>query len=171
MTNNRTFKTSALATAVASCIATGAAYAQESDTGFQLEEIIVTATRRAASIQDIPINIAAVSGAAIERQGLKDMSDLGSSMESRMAVDKAKRSLREAEERLKIVVRWNRQFDSRVEPLAKQVDGFRNLLDGTIPKATAVLARTIEALHAYKDVPAPDGTTQVSGSGEDAGAS
>jgi len=41
-----------------------------------IDEIIVTATRRAESIQDIPLNIAAVGGAQIEEQGFGDISEL-----------------------------------------------------------------------------------------------
>jgi len=40
------------------------------------DEIIVTATRRAESIQDIPINIAAIGGEQIEQQGFGDLSEL-----------------------------------------------------------------------------------------------
>ena len=40
------------------------------------DEIIVTATRRAESVQDIPINIAAVGGEQIEQQGFGDLSEL-----------------------------------------------------------------------------------------------
>jgi len=40
------------------------------------DEIIVTATRRAQSIQDIPFNIAAVGGEQIEKQGFDDISEL-----------------------------------------------------------------------------------------------
>ena len=39
-------------------------------------EIIVTATRRAESVQDIPLNIAAVGGEQIAEQGLTELSDL-----------------------------------------------------------------------------------------------
>jgi iron complex outermembrane recepter protein len=42
----------------------------------QLQEIIVTATRRAASAQDIPISITAVSGSSIEQAGIKDIGSL-----------------------------------------------------------------------------------------------
>ncbi|WP_206520191.1 Plug domain-containing protein [Altererythrobacter sp. BO-6] len=38
--------------------------------------IIVTATRRAESVQDIPLNIAAVGSEQIEEQGLTELSDL-----------------------------------------------------------------------------------------------
>ena len=40
------------------------------------DEIIVTATRRAESIQDIPINISAIGGAEIAQQGFDDLSEL-----------------------------------------------------------------------------------------------
>ncbi len=49
------------------------ALAQSEDTG---DTIVVTATRRAESIQDIPLNIAAVGGDQIEQQGLDDISEL-----------------------------------------------------------------------------------------------
>ena len=40
------------------------------------DEIIVTATRRSESVQDIPINISAVGGEQIEKQGFGDLSEL-----------------------------------------------------------------------------------------------
>lgn len=42
----------------------------------QLEEVVVTATRRAESIQEIPLNITAVSGEAIKSQGLASLADV-----------------------------------------------------------------------------------------------
>lgn len=42
----------------------------------QLEEIVVTATRRAESIQDIPLNISAVGAQQIDKQGFDDLSEL-----------------------------------------------------------------------------------------------
>jgi len=45
-----------------------------------LEEITVTATRRAASAEDLPISITAISGAALERAGIEDMSGLAHSV-------------------------------------------------------------------------------------------
>ncbi len=41
-----------------------------------LEEIVVTATRRSESIQDIPLNISAIGGAQIDKQGFDDLSEL-----------------------------------------------------------------------------------------------
>jgi outer membrane receptor protein involved in Fe transport len=45
-----------------------------------LQEITVTATRRAASAQDIPISITAVSGAALDEAGIEDIASLAHSM-------------------------------------------------------------------------------------------
>ncbi|MGA2776197.1 MAG: TonB-dependent receptor [Steroidobacteraceae bacterium] len=45
-----------------------------------LQEITVTATRRAVSAQDLPISITAVSGDALEQAGIEDISGLAHSM-------------------------------------------------------------------------------------------
>ncbi len=63
----------ALAIPIASSLVATPVYSQE-DSG--LEEIIVTATRREGTIQNVPINIAAVDGARIEEQGFAAIADL-----------------------------------------------------------------------------------------------
>ncbi len=45
-----------------------------------LAEVVVTATRRAVSAQDLPISITAVSGAALQQQGIDDIAGLAHSM-------------------------------------------------------------------------------------------
>jgi len=45
-----------------------------------LEEVVVTATRRALSAQDVPISITAVSGAALDQAGIEDIAGLAHSM-------------------------------------------------------------------------------------------
>ena len=42
----------------------------------QLEEIIVTATRREESLQDVPISVTALTGVALQQGGFSDMDDL-----------------------------------------------------------------------------------------------
>lgn len=42
----------------------------------QIEEVIVTATRRAESIQDVPVSVAAITGQQIQDLGIVDMDDL-----------------------------------------------------------------------------------------------
>ena len=43
----------------------------------QLEEIVVTAQKREASLQDTPISITAFDAAAIEAEGIFDVRDMG----------------------------------------------------------------------------------------------
>jgi outer membrane receptor protein involved in Fe transport len=45
-----------------------------------LQEVIVTATRRVASAQDLPISITAVSGLALEEGGIEDVAELAHTM-------------------------------------------------------------------------------------------
>lgn len=45
-----------------------------------LQEIVVTATRRAESVQDVPASITAVSGIALEQAGIEDMAGLAHSV-------------------------------------------------------------------------------------------
>lgn len=66
-----------------------------------------------------------------------------------MAVMRAKRALEEAEAKLRRVKQWSRDFDSRIEPLAKQLDHLRNVLTLDMPHAAAYLAQTIKTLADY----------------------
>lgn len=45
-----------------------------------LQEVVVTATRRAVSAQDLPISITAVTGAALDQAGIQDIAGLARSM-------------------------------------------------------------------------------------------
>jgi iron complex outermembrane receptor protein len=53
-----------------------------------LDEVIVTATRRAASAQDLPISITAVTGSSIEQSGIEDVAALAHSMAGVNVTDK-----------------------------------------------------------------------------------
>jgi outer membrane receptor protein involved in Fe transport len=68
-----------LAAAVAAALhGTGS---RASDAGDEsLEEVVVTASRRAVSAQDLPISITAVSGASLDQAGITDMAGLAHSM-------------------------------------------------------------------------------------------
>ena len=65
----------ALAT-VAAAIAQMPASAQEAPAANALQEITVTARRREESIQDVPIAVTAISGAALDRAGTADIGEL-----------------------------------------------------------------------------------------------
>ena len=53
--------------------------AADSDSG-SLEEVTVSATRRVTTVQDIPLSITAVTGAALEKAGIEDIAGLAHSM-------------------------------------------------------------------------------------------
>jgi outer membrane receptor protein involved in Fe transport len=57
-----------------------------------IEEMLVTATRREANVQDIPINIAAFEGALLEEREISDLADLGRNVPGLYVVDQGKRS-------------------------------------------------------------------------------
>ena len=83
--------------------------------------------------------------------GLKDATQV-----QEMAVARAKRALGEAEDRLNRVKQWNRQYESRVRPLAKDVDRLRDVLAGHMGKAVAYLTQVTRTLDAYADLTPPD---------------
>jgi outer membrane receptor protein involved in Fe transport len=58
------------------------------DAGISLQEVIVTATRRAESAQDIPASITAVTGAALEQAGITSTVDLARSLAGIDVIDK-----------------------------------------------------------------------------------
>ncbi len=74
-----------LATAVVAILYGTAAVAADEDV---MQEIIVTATRRAESAQNLPISITAVSGATLDQQGVVGIADLARSMAGINVVDK-----------------------------------------------------------------------------------
>jgi iron complex outermembrane receptor protein len=88
MLNNSTFRISTLSAAIASTLMTGQATAQNG----MLEEVIVTATRRAASVQDVPINITALGSDLIQRERLSDLSDIARRVPGMTVVDQGPRS-------------------------------------------------------------------------------
>jgi len=57
-----------------------------------VEVIIVTATRRAESVQDVPINIAAFEGDLLERREITDLAELGRNVPGLYVVDQGKRN-------------------------------------------------------------------------------
>ena len=84
------------------------------------------------------------------------------SVAERMAVHKAKLSLEEAEDKLRRIKKWNRDFGSQVEPLAKQLEKLQTVLANNLPQAIAFLVEAVKNLDAYhQDVR----TGNASGSG------
>ena len=92
---NRSFQKKSVAVAVtAACMTmTTAPQAQEEEGSSSLfEEIVVTATRRETSVQDIPYNISALSGDAMTQQNMVDQYDVLRSMHGVSVVDRGYRN-------------------------------------------------------------------------------
>lgn len=82
-----------------------------------------------------------------------DLSNLREvSAAERNAVTKAKRALDEAENKLRIVKKWNRDFANHVEPLAKQLEKLQTVLTNNLPQAIAYLANAVKTLDDYRGV-------------------
>jgi predicted RNase H-like nuclease (RuvC/YqgF family) len=87
------------------------------------------------------------------------------------AVRRAKQAVEEAENKLRRVKLWCRDFDSRIEPLAKQLDQLRNLYTIEMPKAAAHLALIMKALADYAGLvsSAPTSASTAAPGAEDSG--
>ena len=72
--------------------------------------------------------------------------------EHRRNLQVAKDRVKEAEEKLQRVKQWNRHFDSRVEPLAKQLGKLDNLLNGDMQKGVHWLEQAVKFLHEYAEM-------------------
>ncbi len=72
------------------------------------------------------------------------------------AVRKAKAALVEAEEKLRVVKRWARDFDNAADPLVKRLEGLRQYLDFELPNAITYLVQAQRTLEAYTEGPAPE---------------
>ena len=91
MSTDTTFRKTPLAVAMGAIIAgtSPGVLAQDAD-GF--EEITVTATRRATSIQDVPYNISAISGEDLEKALITDQADLMRAVPGVAVVDRGYRN-------------------------------------------------------------------------------
>ncbi|HEY2344237.1 MAG TPA: hypothetical protein VGH90_14430 [Chthoniobacteraceae bacterium] len=78
--------------------------------------------------------------------GLKDSSTL-----QQRQVAKAKAAMAEAEEKLRNIKKWNRDFDHTIDPMMKKLDGMRQYLDHDLPKALAFLLQAQRTLEAYTE--------------------
>ena len=72
-----------------------------------------------------------------------------------MAVQRAKRALDEAEEKLRVLKQWSRVFDNRVDPLVKQMEKLHTVLAHDMVQAVAFLAQAVSTLDAYAEVAPP----------------
>jgi hypothetical protein len=79
-----------------------------------------------------------------------------------MAVRKAQEAVREAEAKLAMLKKWDRDLENRSEPFVKQVNQLHDYLTTDMSRAVAYLAEVIKSLEAYTDVPRPGSSRQSS---------
>jgi hypothetical protein len=77
------------------------------------------------------------------------------SAEEQMAVHRAKRAVEEAESKLRLLKKWQREFDTQAQPLVKQMEKLHSVLSHDMVLAVTSLTRTIGTLSAYAEVQAP----------------
>ncbi len=93
-THNTLFKYSALAIAVSSCFVLPAQVsAQDIQTQVEeIEKVIVTGTRRVNDVQDVPVNITAISATQLERDRVYDLVDVAKWVPGLTIVDQGGRN-------------------------------------------------------------------------------
>jgi hypothetical protein len=75
-----------------------------------------------------------------------------------VAVQRAERAVREAEAKLIVIKKWDRELENKSEPLLKQTNQLHNFLTTEMPGAVEQLGQIVALLEAYADVnPAPGG--------------
>ncbi len=68
-----------------------------------------------------------------------------------MMVQRCKRSVEEAENKLRLLKQWNREFDARIQPLLRQTEKLHTVLSNDMVKAVAHLNEVITTLAAYAE--------------------
>ncbi len=87
-----------------------------------------------------------------------------------MEVHRAKKALDEAEDKLRVVKKWRREFDGRVQPLVKQMEKLHTVLTQDLVQAVAFLTKVENVLAAYADKAPASATPVAAGPAPGAGA-
>jgi hypothetical protein len=90
-----------------------------------------------------------------------------SSHSQQAAVAKAKQAMRDAEAKRLAVRQWQRQFDHRVEPLARQVEKLRHTVGHDLALAVARLSELIRTVSAYAEHSPPSPSSAASAADAD----
>jgi hypothetical protein len=69
-----------------------------------------------------------------------------------MAAHRAQRAVREAEEKQRVLKKWERELEGRTEPMVKLIDQLHGFLSSEMVKAVAYLGEIVESLQAYAEV-------------------
>lgn len=72
--------------------------------------------------------------------------------EAQMNVRRATQKVDEIDGKIRTIQKWARDYDSIVEPLARRLDTYRDLLSTKYPKAIFQIDKTIETLESYAEI-------------------
>lgn len=76
-----------------------------------------------------------------------------------MAVQRAQRDVRAAEDKLAAIKKWGRDLDNKAAPLVKQMEQLHGFLTVEMMRAVAYLDQALAALDAYQNVAPPRADT------------
>jgi len=82
-----------------------------------------------------------------------------------MTVQRAERAAREAEAKLALLKKWDRDLENRTDPLIRMVNQLHSFLTTDMGQAVAYLGQVVRSLEAYADVAAPGGATGLTATG------
>src|SRR5258707_6355842 len=72
------------------------------------------------------------------------------------AVHRAKAAVTVADEKLRTIKRWSREFEGRVQPLVKQTEKLHTVFSNDMVQAISYLTQVIKTLAAYAEIKLPD---------------
>ena len=87
----------------------------------------------------------------------------------RMAVRRARAAVTEAEEKLGLLKKWDRDLQSHTDPLVKQIEALHSFLAMDLAQAIPYLARVVTALENYAAIPALDAARKPPGGQDNSG--
>jgi len=76
------------------------------------------------------------------------------------AVVNCRRSMYEAEDKLRALKGWIRNYDSHVEPLARKLENLRQFIGNEMPKGVSILTQLQKSLESYAETAALKDVTQ-----------
>jgi small-conductance mechanosensitive channel len=76
-----------------------------------------------------------------------------------LAVQRAQRTAEEAEDKLKLLRKWERELDNLSDPLIKQIEQLNGFLTTDMVRAVAYLTQIVGTLDAYAAVDKPRAAT------------
>jgi len=74
-----------------------------------------------------------------------------------MAVHRAQRAIHEAEDKMRSLKKWERELETRTEPMVKLIEQMHGFLSSDMNKAVSFLTEIVKTLQSYADITVPGG--------------